>query len=84
MLIPSGYLRDCCATLRALLSDKNCHCTVPKFPVYINRHEIVFTGAAIVKDLFLSWVVCQKGDSAPQETSNGSSLEGFTQCLACL
>ncbi len=64
--MPSGYLRDCRDMVRALLSDRDCHCTVPKFPVYINRYEIVFTGAAIVKDLFLSWVVCQKDDSEPQ------------------
>lgn len=44
----------------------------------------MFGGAAIVKDLFFSWVVFQKDDSAPQEKSNGFSLEGFTQSLACL
>ncbi len=56
-----------------------------KFPVYINRLEIaVFTKAATVKDLFLSWVVCQKDDSGLQKNSNDFSLGGFTQSLACL
>lgn len=44
----------------------------------------MFTGAAIVKDLFLSWVVCQIDDSAAQKRSNGFSLEGITQNLSRL